>query len=212
MSTLEELKKIWEQKQDAGTATATYTNASFEKIIKTRVKKHTKNAFQYFWASFTLQIIVYSLLSHVIVKYGQDKPILYFAVAGVLLFIPFTIMLMRKFKKLATAKPVQEENANASLYDYVLHQQTLLYSFYNFKKWYEFFLTPLSCAIGVSLVFELYVPGGVTEHWPGAVIAFIISLISCIAAIYSENKKSFIQPIHQLQNILDEFKQKEELG
>ena len=211
MSTLEELKKIWEQKQDADTVTATYTEASLEKIIKARVKKHTKNAFQYFWASFTLQIIVYSLLSHVIVKYGHDKPILYFAIVGVLLFMPFTIVLMRKFKKLATEKPVQEENADASLYDYVLRQQTLLQSFYTFKKWYELFLTPLSCAIGVSLVFELYVPGRITEHWRGAFITFVISLISCIAAIYSENKKSFIQPIQQLQNILDEFKQKEEL-
>jgi len=52
------------------------------------------------------------------------------------------------------------------------------------------------------------VPGGITRDigvvplWPS------VSLISCVAAIYSENKKSFIQPIQQLQNILDEFKQK----
>ena len=210
MPTLEELKAIWEQKQDADPGTAVYTSESLGKIIRARVKKHTKNAFQYFWASFTLQVIVYSLLSHVMVKYGHDKTILYFAIAGVLLFLPFTIVLMQKFKKLATEKPAQEENGGASLYDYVFRQQTLLHNFFNFKKWYELFLTPLSCAIGVTLVFELYVPGGIAEHWHGAVVAFVISLISCIAAIYSENKKGFIQPIQQLQSILDEFKQNEE--
>jgi hypothetical protein len=210
MSTLEELKKVWEQKREVNLNPPTYTPASFEKIIRARVTKHTRNSFQYFWASFTLQIIVYSLLSHVIVKYGHDKQILYFAIAGVLLFIPFTIMLMRKFKKLAAERPAPQ-TTDASLHDYVHCQQALLRSFYDFKRKYEFFLTPLSCIIGVLLVFKLYVPGGFTEHWQGVVVAFVISLISCAAAIYSENKKSFIQPIQHLQNILDEFKQKEEL-
>jgi hypothetical protein len=116
---------------------------------------------------------------------------------------------MRKFKKLVTARPWLQQNIGASLHDYVLGQQTLLRSFYNFKKWYEFFLIPLSCAIGVSLVFELYVPGGVHGHQWGAVITFLVSLASCIAAIYFENQKSFILPIKQLQNILDEFEQKD---
>ena len=209
MTTLEELKKMWEQKENAGDDPAIYTEESLGKIIRNRVKKHTKNSLNYFWASFTLQVIVYSLLSHVIVKYGQNNMLLYFAIAGVLLFIPFTIVLLRKFKKLVTEKPLQQQNTGTSLYDYVFRQQALLRSFYNFKKWYEFFLIPLSCGIAVTLVFELYVPGGVHEYWRGAVITFLFSLASCIVAIYSENKKSFILPIKQLQNILDEFEQKE---
>jgi hypothetical protein len=209
MSILEESKKIWEQKENAGAVPAIYTPASLGKIIRNRVKKHTKNSLKYFWASFAMQVIVYSLLSHVIFKYWQNGTILYFAIAGVLLFIPFTIMLLQKFKKLVTENPSQHQNIGTSLRDYVFRQQALLRNFYNFKKWYEFFLTPLSCAIGVSHVFELYLPGGVREHWRGAVIIFVISLVSCVAAAYSENKKSFIRPIKQLQNILDEFEHKD---
>jgi hypothetical protein len=114
---------------------------------------------------------------------------------------------MRKFKKLVTQKPLQQ-HAEASLHDYVFRQQALLRSFYIFKKWYEMFLIPLSCAIGVTLVFELYVPGGVHANGQGAVITFLITLASCIAAIYIENKKSFTLPIKHLQTILDEFEQK----
>ena len=205
MLTLDELKQRWEQNEIA-TASAVYSPAALEKLIRSRVKKYTKNSMQYFWASFTLQVIVYSLLCQVIVKYWQRTEIICFAIGGILLFLPFTIMLMRKFKKLATEKPSQGENTGISLHDYVLRQETLLRSFFRFKKWYEFFLIPFSSTIGVFLVFELYVPGGVNEHWSGALVTFLITLISCGAAIYAENKKSFVQPIQQLQHILDEFK------
>jgi hypothetical protein len=208
MSTLEEYKKMWEQKENAGANPAIYTQAALGKIIRNRVQQHTKSALNYFWASFTLQVIVYALLGHVIVKYGQSSTILCSAMAGVLLYIPLTVVLLRKFKKLVTEKPVQEPNIGSSLYNYVFGQQALLRSFYHFKKWYEFFLIPSSCAIGVFLVFALYVPGSVHEHWWGAVITFLLSLASCMAAIYAENKKSFILPIKHLQTILDEFEQK----
>ena len=206
MITLEELKTKWGEKQSASPGHAAYDSASLEKIIRSRVSRHTKTSLHYFWASFTLQVLVYSLLSHVIVKYWQDTVTLYFSIGGVFLFLPFTIMLMRKFKALALIKPSRDENALTSLYDYVLRQQAQLSSFYNFKKWYELLLTPLCSAIGVILVFKLYVPGGVEEHWIGAITTFMITILSCVAAIRSENKKSFKAPIQQLQNILAEFR------
>lgn len=202
---LDELKKNWDEKQIAAPGRPVYDPASFEKIIRSRVKKHINAPFQYFWASFGLQMLVYSLLSHVIVKYWQDTDTRYIGIAGIFLFLPFTIMLMRKFKKLATAKPSGEENAGASLYSYVLHQQALLRSFYSFKKWYEIFLIPLSTAAGVMLTFKLYVPGGVYEHWTGAIMIFAITILSCAAAIRLENRKNFEGPIRQLQQVLDEF-------
>jgi hypothetical protein len=206
MSILDELKKTWGEKQSSMPDPPAHDHESLEKIIRSRVKKNMNAAFKYFWLSFTFQVLVYSLLSHVIIKYWGDRQIFYLSIAGVLLFLPFTIMLMQKFKKLATTKISIEENRGASLHDFVLRQQTLLRNFYSFKKWYELFLMPLSSAIGIIITFKLYVPGGVVEHWVTAIIIFIITLISCMAAIHSENKKSFRKPIRQLQNILEEFK------
>jgi hypothetical protein len=208
MSTLEELKEIWQQ--NGNMERAAVTQPSFEKLIKKRVSKHTKSSLGYFWASFTLQIIVYALFSHVIIKYGQTANVLYTSIGGVILYIPFTIMLLRTFKKLATEKPLTHSDIDTSLYDFVSRQQALLRRFYHFKKWYEGFLIPLSCLVGVFLIFELYVPGGVNEYRQGATITFLVSLASCIAAVYAENKKSFILPIKQLQAVLDEFKQEKE--
>lgn len=208
MSTFDDLKTAWEHHQTPAPASS-YTRDALERIIRSRVKKHIKKPLHYFWASFTLQIIVYALLSHVAMKYWQKTDVVWFAVAGVLLYLPFTVVLIRKFKKLASEKPVRHADIGASLYNYVHRRQTLLRSFYRFKKGYELFLIPLSSAIGVVLTFELYVPGGIQGHWPGAAIALAVTLVSCAAAIYSENRKSFIEPIRQLQNILDEFGEKE---
>jgi hypothetical protein len=205
MKTLEELKKDWGENPNVLPGQRTYDQTTFEKIFKARVKKHTNTAMQYFWASFVLQVIVYALLTHVIVTYWSDTTILWFSIAGVLLYLPFTIMLMKKFKLIAATKPVDVNNAGASLHRYTLQYHALLQSFYNFKKSYELILIPLSSVIGVVLIFKLYVPGGVKEHPTGALISFALTLISCAMAIRSENKKSFEQPLRQLEHILEEF-------
>lgn len=205
MSTLEELKQKWGENRSTVSGTDTYDRNTLEKIFKSRVKNNTNAAMQYFWASFALQLLVYALFSHVIIKYWSDPALRYFSIGGILLYIPFTIMLMNKFKRIARAKLTSGNNTATSLRQYLQQHRTLLLGFYNFKKRYEFFLIPISCAIGVILTFKLYVPGGVDENQIGALITFIITLFSCVAAIRSENKKSFQQPLHKLQEILDEF-------
>ncbi len=204
MTILEELKNKWEEGQKTLIPPPGYDQASLEKIIKARVKKPTNMAMRYFWASFTLQLIVYALLSHVIVKYWSDPEILRFSLVGILLYLPFTVMLMRKFKSIAKTRPT--DSTGTSLYQYVSRRYTLLDSFYRFKKRYELMLIPLSAVIGVFLVFKLYVPGGVAAHPWGAGITLVITLISCLLALRSENRKNFEQPLHQLQEILNEFK------
>jgi len=204
MSTLEELKKEWEAKGSATSRQQPYDEKSFGKIIKARVKKQTNTSMKYFWASFALQIVVYGLLSHVIVKYWSDTNMVIIGLTGILLYVPFTIVLMRKFKGMAVTRLMDQ--TDASLQQYVSKHHDLLQSFYRFKKRYEFFLIPLSSIIGVWLVFKLYVPGGVAAYPSGAVITFGITIISCVIAIWSENKKSFEEPLSQLQQVLDEFK------
>ncbi|HMJ71309.1 MAG TPA: hypothetical protein VK508_20575 [Cyclobacteriaceae bacterium] len=194
--TLDEMKSNWNQDQHAGT----YDQQSIAKVIKTRVRKHTGESFKYFWASLTLQILVYSLLSHVIVKNFGDTMITIPGILGILLFIPFTFVLMKKFKSMARTSPTE-----ASMNIYVSRQHELLGSFYTFKKRYEMILVPLATLIGTFVTFELYVPGGIRAYPKGAMITFFISLASCILAIQAENKKSFEQPLSKLRAIMNDL-------
>jgi hypothetical protein len=208
MSTFEELKKVWEADQETAKAYKSYDHKSLDNIVKSRMKKNMKKTMHYFWGAFFLQILVYALLSHVMLKYGGDIKTLFIGIAGVLLYLPFTILLMKKFKQMAVVKPVQS-NSGKSLYQYVLQQRTLLQSFYTFKKRYEFLLVPLSTGIGIFLTFKLFVPGGVEGNLTGAIITFLITILSMVASIRLENKKSFEQPLHDLNQLLNEFKAEE---
>jgi hypothetical protein len=205
MKTLDELKEMWSLNQN--TSLQTYDQSSLEKMFRSRVKKNINHSMQYFWASFTLQIVVYALLSHVMVKHWSDSDVLVNCIGGILLFLPFTIMLMSKFKSIAKTKLTGD--SGMSLHEYALAHRRLLQSFYRFKTRYELVLIPLSSAIGVFLTFKLYVPGGVSSHFTGAVITFFITVLSCAIAIRSENKKSFQKPLHDLRILLNEFKNEE---
>jgi hypothetical protein len=205
MKTLDELKEMWAS--DQNTSLQTYNQNSLKKMFRSRVRKNINHSMQYFWASFTLQIVVYALLSHVIVKHWSDSDVLVNCIGGILLFLPFTIMLMSKFKSIAKTK--LGGDSGISLYEYAFAHYKLLQGFYRFKRRYEFMLIPISSAIGVFLSFKLYVPGGVSSHFTGAVITFFITVLSCAIAIRSENKKSFQKPLHDLQTLLNEFKNEE---
>jgi hypothetical protein len=88
----------------------------------------------------------------------------------------------------------------------VQKQALMLQSFYLFKKRYELILIPMASAIGVFLTFKLYVPGGIEQHPQAALTTFVITIASCFMAIFSENKKSFEQPIRELRVILEDLK------
>ena len=206
MSTLDQFKNSWEPSSEApSNAASLLDEASFRKIITAKVRTHTKDSFNYFWASFALQLLVYALLCHVMVKYWPQTQILLPSLLGVLLYIPFTVVLMSKFKRVARSQLNGKDPS--SIHDYLKEQHQLLSGFLRFKKRYELLLIPISAAIGVLLVFTLYVPGGVQAYPTGALITYLATLLSCYYAIVNENKKSFLLPLRQLENLLQEYQQ-----
>ena len=204
MSTMNDLKGLWEKNNlDSGTIKPIDT-ISLAHIVRIRTKKNLNIVMRYFWASFALQIMVYALLSHVIVRYGGDRQTLVAGLGGIMLFIPFTVVLLRKFKAMAVTR-VREATSNASIHACVSKHYDLLSSFYQFKKNYELVLVPIAAAIGTFLTFKLYVPGGFYAYQSAAWVIFAITLITCVAAIKNENRKSFERPLSDLQKIREEF-------
>lgn len=202
MSTLDELQQDWGKGFQPA---ETYTEVSLQKLIQARVRKHTRTSMQYFWASFALQILVYALLSHVIIRYWNQTQLVVFSMIGILFYVPFTIVLMRKFKRMAISTCANADSVHA----YVRQQKEQLESFFTFKRRYEWILIPVSAAIGVFLVFALYVPGGVEAFPMGAGITYVLTLLSCYLAIHSENQKSFIRPLDELETLLNEYRETE---
>lgn len=207
MNTLEEFRKNWSKDNPVLTGKKLDDRNTLMRIINSRVKKHMKSALQYFWTSLTLQVIVYTMLCVVIIKYHKDPGILAMGITGVLIYIPFTAMFVKKFRYLVMMAP--EGNTVSSLYAYTYRHYNLVYGFYRFKKRYESALIPVSAIIGIVITFNLFVPGGIVAHPAGALVSLAITLLSCAWSVYSENKKNFEAPLERLNTILEEFRNEE---
>jgi hypothetical protein len=204
MSTLDELKKEWAAAAPSPANDQRVDGAGLQAIARARGARHVNQAVRYFWASLTLQIMVYALLSHVFVSFWGVPAVQGLCLAGALLYLPFTVVLLRQFRRVARATPARPV-AGFSLQARTQQQYDALRAFYRFKRRYEYLLIPLSTALGVWLTFRLYVPGGVPQHPTGAVLTFLLTLLACGWAIRRENRRHFEQPLHHLQELLAEF-------
>ena len=205
MSTFDELKKTWNESQPSSIENSKIDNEAMFKMIKMKSKKQLKAPMHYFWGAMVLHIMLYAILCHIIIVYHDDTRILIMGIAGCLIYIPFTVMMVRKFSNLAIIKPEKQNEPGASLKDYVSRQKEIIQEFYDFKTKYELFLIPISTAIGVYLFFAIFIPGGVTRYWGSALFTFIVTLGTTMLTILFENRKQFRKPISELQQIIDDF-------
>lgn len=200
MDTLDNLKEKYARKTGKVDG---YNASHLSRVIHKRIHLHTRESMKYFWASLVLQIIVYALYTHVIVRFINDPFTIVYGLVGIAAFLPFTFVLLRKFKRIATLN--FNGNESASVRDCIVKQKDALHAFFRFKRRYELVLIPLSTMLGTLLVFKIYVPGGPLNSVNGVIITISIALLSCFAAIRKENRKSFREPIAELDKLLREF-------
>lgn len=200
MDALDEMRENWSKKFDNSQL---YSSPGLFEVIRKRTRLHTRESMKYFWASFTLQIIVYALYTHVIVKYHDDSATVVLGALGIVAYLPFTYTLMRRFKQLAAGRADSVEPS--AVHDFIRTKRDILHAFFRFKRRYELLLIPISSLFGTLLVFKLYVPGGPIENVNGVWITMVITLVSCYLAIRKENMKSFRTPLAELDKLLVEF-------
>lgn len=198
MHSLDDMKQSW----TALIAPPAFDEASMRKLIKSRVGKHTHQAYHYFWGSFAMQIIFYALMCHLVVRFWGNTLIVVTALSGVVLFIPFTVILLTKFKRMAAA-PLRGIGGGSVL-AYLNDQREQLQNILKFKMRYEIALVPLINAAGIILPIAIYWPDMMGQKMYLAITLYAIALLASFLAMRVENKKSFIEPIKRLDAILKE--------
>lgn len=199
---MEELRKGWEKGMDAGKPDGFLNKNSLHRIIKERSNQQRNISMKYFWGSFTLQILVYAFLSHVIIRFWSDPAVTLPAGLLFMMYIPFTFLLMKKFKALAVLRTDDRHSAGLPIREYVQQQHHLLSSFYHFKRKYEAVLGVVSILIMIWIPFHLWVPGGVREYPITALMIFLSTWIPCALIVRNENTKYFKRPIRRLELVL----------
>jgi len=198
MATLEEIKKQW---QSGGRHPDQYDLTSYNQIIQRKMKTQRNAIFKYFWGTFAYHMIVYAMLTHVLVRFWSDTSIVVAALVGLAVTIPFTAIMVRRFSKMAADRFTGNDSA---IVQFITRQHALLSGYFAFKKRYEWIMIPLQCAVGVFIVFHLYMPGGIIAHPLGAFITFGLSIAGCVEAIRLENRRNFKIPLENLENLIRE--------
>jgi hypothetical protein len=201
METFDSVRDLWQRQSATQTAPLTLNKTEFDTIIKSRIKKEKKVVVEYFWVALAFQIFIYSIGCFLIAKFWNDTRIVMLSAAGILLYLPFTIVLMRKFKAMY---PSRKNNAD-TIRNNVKTQHESLLRFFNFKKRFDLAAIPVNCLILVGVLFQLYVPGGAEGNLFWSITGFIVMMLIFAIAAWFENRKHFIRPLRQFEQILDDM-------
>ena len=206
MANNNEIHDVWKEGKSREAGPAPLTGKELQAIISSRVRKELKTVSQFVWAAIAYQIILYSFLTHTLIRHWAEMRIAVLCLAGAAFYIPVTIALIRRVRTLFRSP---SELPGCMVPD-VLHKVEAEYAwladFFQFKKHLDWIGVPVSCAIIVLVTFTLFVRGGV-EGNPVASLAFFALWVGMsLIAIQAENRKRFVSPLLHLEQVLDDLK------
>jgi hypothetical protein len=205
MASTVEIDDVWKQGKSRETIPAPLAGKDLQAIIASRVRKELRTVSQFVWAAIVYQIIVYSFLTHTLVRHWGEMQIMLLCLAGGALYVPLTIALIHRVRSLYCPS-----EAPGSVVPDVLHKVqgefTRLADFFRFKKRMDWIGVPVSCAIIVLVTFTLFVEGGVEGNPLAGLALFALWVGMSVIAIHAENKKRFISPLRHLQQVLDDLR------
>src|ERR1700743_1328190 len=100
MANANELDNVWKQGKSREAGPAPLTGKELQAIVSSRVKKELKTVSQFVWAAIVYQIILYSFLTHTLVRHWGEMRIVLLCLAGAAFYIPLTFALIRRVKTL----------------------------------------------------------------------------------------------------------------
>ena len=206
MASSDEIEDVWKEGKVRKVGPTPLTGEDLQAIISSRVRKELKTVSQFVWAAIAYQIIIYSFLTHTLIRHWGEMRIMVLCLAGAAFYIPLTAALIRRVGTLYR----RPSEAPGSMVPDVLHkvegEYARLADFFRFKKRMDWIGVPVSCAIIVLVTFTLFVKGGV-EGNPLASLAFFALWVGMsLVAIQAENRKRFVSPLLHLEQVLDDLK------
>ena len=201
-----EMENVWKQGKAREESLAPLTGKDLQAIIASRVRKELKTVGQFVWAAIAYQIVLYSFLAHTLDRNWGDIQTMLLCLAGVALYIPLTVALLRRVGKLCRRPSEALGSAVPDVFHKVEGEYARLADFFQFKKRMDWIGVPVSCAIIVLVTFTLFVEGGVKANPVAGLTLFALWVGMSLIAIHAENRKRFIAPLRHLEQVLEDLK------
>ena len=202
----DEMENVWKTGKAREESLAPLTGKDLQAIISSRVRKELKTVSQFVWAAIAYQIILYSFLTHTLVRHWGDIQTMLLCLAGAALYIPLTVALLRRVKILYRRPSEALGSAVPDVFHKVEGEYARLADFFQFKKRMDWIGVPVSCAIIVLVTFTLFVEGGVKANPVADLTIFALWVGMSLIAIHAENRKRFIAPLRHLEQVLEDLK------
>jgi hypothetical protein len=206
MATNNEIENVWKEGKAREADPASVTLKDLQAIISSRVKKELKTVSQFVWAAILYQIILYSFLTHTLIRRWGDMQIMLLCLAGGAIYIPLTVALIRRVKSLYCRPSEAPGSPVPDVFHKVEGEYARLADFFQFKKRMDWIGVPVSCAIIVLVTFTLFVEKGVEGNPLASLTFFALWVGMSLIAIHFENRKRFISPLRHLEQVLNDLK------
>ncbi len=203
METAIDINACWQRARTTA-GTRTLTGQDLRSITASRVHKQFKTVAGFVWAALVHQIILYSFLSYTLVRTWGDTPIMLLSLAGAVLYVPLTVMLLRRARALY-ARAGEVPAAAADISQFVRAERDRLAGFFRFKRRMDWTGVPVSCAIVVFVTFTLFVSGGVQAYPLASATLFAVWVGMSVVVVRAENRKRFAAPLGHLDAVLEDL-------
>jgi hypothetical protein len=201
-----EIENVWKEGRAHEEGPAPLTGKGLRAIISSRVRKEFKTVSQFVWAAMVYQIILYSFLTHTLIRHWGNMQIMLLCLAGGAFYIPLTVALLRRVRTLYRRPSEAPGSPVPDVFHKVEGEYARLADFFQFKKRTDWIGVPVSCAIIVLVTFTLFVEGGVERNPLAGLAFFALWVAMSLSAIHAENRKRFISPLRNLEQVLDDLK------
>lgn len=202
MNQKNDIQKLW---ASASVEAGLVQEKDYSEVIRLRIKSERKMIMQYYWSSFIYQMILYALATHLMITNWGNLPVMALCIGIITLYVPFTFIQRARFKKLCLHSPGSANAFSNTLSSYVNGQYKMLSSFYRFKIWYDRLVVPVILLLIVALIYCVYVPGGLAQHLPGAIVVYLLILSGFLLVLHSENRKRFKEPLQEMRLIMEDL-------
>ncbi|MBL0742059.1 hypothetical protein [Chryseolinea lacunae] len=200
MESFDEVRKLWNANKACGVddvkAEALAAN------IRKRLAQERRTVMEYFWAVFVYHIILYALATHVVIKFYGNTLVMILASACAVLHVPFTMVLLKKFKAMCVARAAETAHEVSA---YVAQQYEQVQAFFILKKRFDLISIPVTCGCMAATIFEGYVPGGIANNVLATLVVFALLFGAFVWATRLDNRKRFEKPLVHLDMIMKDF-------
>src|SRR5258708_38789840 len=91
-----EIETTWKEGKASEADPAPVIGKDLQAIISSRVKKELKTVSQFVWAAIVYQIVLYSFLTHTLIRHWGDMRIMLLCFAGGAFYILLTVAFIRR--------------------------------------------------------------------------------------------------------------------